>query len=189
MAFDSNGNPNVYVKHADGKVVIGTAGSDRLTVDNGGQVTLTNDLNTTAGGQHRSVTYFRPNVLQGTAPFMTSSQVSGSSVGTGRFNFTAVPMRQAGSVIGVTVWAGVNGGTVKSGTLTATVCIGTAGTTVTSVTASLSTGSVASATVLKDAVTFAANDLLCVQLTASSTYLSEPDITSASIMAIVDYEL
>ena len=183
----TGGDGSAYVKYKNAGIVVGAGSTDQLTVGRD-ETTVANDLSVLGGGQLHTLVYARTSVLQGTAPFMTASQMSGSAVGMARLNFVSVPMRKAGSLVGISVWAGANGGLVKSGTLTATVCNGTAGTTVTSLTAAMTTGSVGTGTVVKDLVTFAANDLISVQLTASSAYLSEPDVTSASFYCLVDVE-
>src|SRR3990167_7113047 len=199
MTLPSNGDGSAYVKYSGRNVVIGAGGSDVLTVGSNsvtvakelnisGDLSASGDLNATKG-QIRSYTFTFLEHLQLTYPFMTASilEISGAAALHGqRVTSLAYPMRQAGSIVGISLYT--PDGVIKSGALTGTVFAGSAGTTATAARIGANTGSVNSVSFAKDVNTFSANDLLRIQLTSSSGYLCEPDVTSASFIAVVDVE-
>lgn len=187
---DSNGDGSVYVKSSGGQIKIGAGGADQVSVGPGGSsfaggVTVSGDLNASAGGMVKTYEFFSYRTLQGATPVMSSSQftVSGTAAaGNGlTFYFTKQPLRGSGSILGVTLYS--EDGTIKSGSLTGSVFVnGTLATTLI-----LSTGSIGSVTLSKDAVTFNGSSLMTVQLTASAGYLTDVAL-SCSWGALVEVE-
>jgi hypothetical protein len=163
-------------------VEIGTNGSAKLTIDQGGQVTLTGDLNA-AGGNQVNYTFFRNNVLQGTFPHMTSSFL------TGGFGAASVylrqPLRKNGSIVGITIYT--EDATVKSGSLSASVTIN--GSTVVGASTAIPTGTIVGASFAKDTYSFSALSTLGVQFSASTGYFTDKDPLSGSWLAVVTVEM
>ena len=184
--INSNGDGSAYVKYSNGGVVIGTGNSDRLTVNNLGDVTVSGDLNV-AAGMVRDAQFVSYRVNQGTTPLMSSSIVDFSGTAalgnSTRIVFTRIPLMRAGSVLGISLLT--QNCTVKSGSLSGTVLISGVPT---AATVGMNTGTIATSVFNKDSITFGANSYLEVQLTASSTYLTDLDPTSGSFMCLVSVE-
>jgi hypothetical protein len=141
----------------------------------------TSDLNA-PGGYAQTLTLTNVRMIQNTYSSMTASMVTSSLQP--EKAFTRIPMVRAGSILGLVLYT--EDGLVKSGSLSASVTLDGANT---AVTLGMNTGSAGTATSAKDAVTFTAAQAIGVSLTASSTYLCEPDVTSASFMAAVLVEM
>jgi hypothetical protein len=148
-----------------------------------GGLVLTDDLSS-VGGYAQSFMFVQNNLEQGQFAAMTSSIVSATASVDVPKVWTSVPMVRAGSVLGLTLYTDT---IIKSGSLSASVTINNV-----NCSASLAghTGSTLTMTpIAKDLATFTAGQRIGVSLSASSLYLSEPDITSASFIATVLVEM
>jgi hypothetical protein len=181
----SNGEGGGLYYKSRNKYAIKTDNTDRLTVDNS-SVTVTNNLNVSkdinaAGGYAMAFTFAKPCVKQGTFSSMTASYMS-SADDLVAVAYVGVPMPRSGSVLGLSIRPRF-GEVVKSGSLSASIMIDNV-----NVACNLwfSTGTFKCANaVSKDSITFTEGQALGVSLTASSAFLSEPTITSASFIATV----
>lgn len=184
--LSSNGDGSARIKYLDnGSIEIVTNNVQRMVLGSNG-VTVTGDL-AASGGYVRSYQFFRNNVLQNTTPVMTASVIDFSGTAAAgnstRTVYMGIPMLKAGSVVGIALYTGT--ATVKSGSLSGTITID--GSPI-AATIGIHTGTVATNTFAKDTYTFNAGQVLRVQLTASSTYLTDLDPTSGSWIAVVDVE-
>jgi ribosomal protein S21 len=159
--------------------------SVRISV--GGDVRINVTPESTAIANHLSVA----GDLQATAGFVKSYQFTKlapaaastpmmSSSFNGTYDFIKIPMRAAGSVIGVTLYT--ENGSVAAGAITGSVGIDDVLASTTSV--KIGAGKIGSVTLAKDALTFAANSVLSMHLTSSAAYNGG----GGSWMAIVDVE-
>lgn len=189
MVMNTNGDTNAYVKYSGGNIVIGAGGADKVTVAPN-STTLTSDLLLTnndinaGGGYLQSFTLYGVDVLQSTFRLMSSSMLTGSpGTSSGLRIFTRVPMCRSGSIRGLAL--STENATVKSGSLSGTVNVNG---TPQAATVGMHTGTIAYATWAKDTYTFNAGQYLTVQLTASSGYLTDTDLTSGSFVGILTVE-
>jgi len=188
MAFETGGDASVYVKADGGSVKIGAGERDKLIVSVGSvsasvDIVTGGDINSRGGTSHEHK-FLSYRVNQGTTPMMTSSIVDFSgtaAAGNGtRIVFTQVPMLRAGSVLGIGLLT--QNCTVKSGSLSGTVNING---TPSAATIGMHTGTIATRLLDKDSVTFTAGQYLELQLTASSVYYTDLELTSGSFQGFV----
>lgn len=151
------------------------------TVSN--DLTVSGDLSST-GGAAQSFTFVNSRTLQGAFAEMTASVAVVTSSDATHQSFTRVPMVRSGSILGFVIHT--QDGLVKSGSLSASVMIDGVNT---ALTIGMNTGSVAGATAAKDTYTFNSLQTIGISLSASSTYLGTPGVTSASFIATVLVEL
>ena len=191
--MNTGGNGSNYIKYKEkSKFEIYTDGEERVTISNGG-MTVAGDTSTTgdinaAGGFAQSFTFSKIYLLQNSFASMTASYNSASLQGDSRgpVHFLEVPMVRGGSIRGLVVSVASSAQTIKSGALSASVMINGVNAACTAVG---HTGTYIVKTLDKDAVTFTAGQRIGVSISASTGYLSEPDVVSASFIASVLVEM
>jgi hypothetical protein len=181
----SNGEGGGLYYKSRNKYAIKTDNADRLTVDNSG-VDITNKLSVTgdinaAGGFAMPLVFAKSNVKQNTFTHMTAAYLSSADDSLANA-FTQVPAPRSGSIMGLAILC-APGCVVKSGTLSASVTLANVNV---ACNLFITTGTFKCASaVAKDSIAFTEGQGIGVSLTASSAYLSEPNITSASFIATV----
>lgn len=191
--INSDGDGSIYVKGAGGMIKIGAGDADKVTVGRtdttvSNQLSVTGDLNCSAGGQRKSYNFYSYQTKQNGFMTMTASSYyfsgTAATVGQQQFIYTKQALRGSGSLLGLTLFT--EDGTVKSGSLTASVYINGGASALASVV--IVTGSIASVTYAKDLYTFNGSSLLTAVLTGSSGYLTDVALScSYTLMVEVEF--